>query len=268
LGELLREARKRRGLTLEQISQDTKIPLHHLEALEHDKPGVASDRFYRRAEIRSFARIVHLDEDLALARLERGLQAPIVPVTTPAVSKTRIRPSASPLLLGLGVAIAAAILWSAVSFLRPVTSAADRTAIDAVVARQSDRSSPSSAPQPPASGPSTPGSRATTGSNAGQPGATDGANVPARSGDGIIGQPAPAENEFSKLVVTTEPAGARVTVNGIGWGTAPVAIDNIPAGVKRVRVTKEGFATKEQVVRLQPGGQHRLAIRLLAAVEQ
>jgi hypothetical protein len=63
-------------------------------------------------------------------------------------------------------------------------------------------------------------------------------------------------DSVTELVVTTDPAGARVTVNGIGWGTTPVTIRFLPAGQKRIRVTKEGYASEERMMRLfdgQPG---------------
>jgi hypothetical protein len=61
------------------------------------------------------------------------------------------------------------------------------------------------------------------------------------------GDPAltPAEGEarvaaesVTELIVSTQPEGARVTVNGIGWGTAPVTIRYRPGGHKRIRVTR------------------------------
>src|SRR5688572_31629980 len=76
LGELLRHARERRGLTLEQISNETKIPRRHLEAIERDNLAAVPGGFYCRAQIRTFARVVDLDQGVALARLERMLKGP------------------------------------------------------------------------------------------------------------------------------------------------------------------------------------------------
>src|SRR6476619_7218880 len=76
LGELLRRAREGRGLTLEQISQETKIPRRHLEEIEHDNLTVVPGGFYRRNEVRVYARAVNLDLSLALAQLERVLDRP------------------------------------------------------------------------------------------------------------------------------------------------------------------------------------------------
>ena len=55
-----------------------------------------------------------------------------------------------------------------------------------------------------------------------------------------------------ELIVKTEPAGGRVTVDGIGWGVAPVTIRYLPLGTKRIRVTKDGYAAQERVVHLAP----------------
>ena len=107
LGDLLRRAREARGLTLEQVSNETKIPLRHLEALEHDNLAVVPGEFYRRAEIRAYARVVNLDPHLVLATLDSAATppaaaAPVAEVTKieqPADSRTRG-------LLAIGVVVA------------------------------------------------------------------------------------------------------------------------------------------------------------------
>ena len=50
------------------------------------------------------------------------------------------------------------------------------------------------------------------------------------------------------MTVTSTPAGARVTVNGIGWGETPVTIRNLPPGQKVVRVTKEGYESQQRII--------------------
>jgi hypothetical protein len=65
-------------------------------------------------------------------------------------------------------------------------------------------------------------------------------------------------------VVTTEPVGARVTVNGVGWGVAPVTIRYLSPGAKRVRITRDGFAPEEHVVQLVEGTPKALDVRLTA----
>lgn len=53
-----------------------------------------------------------------------------------------------------------------------------------------------------------------------------------------------------RLVVVSDPPGANVTVNGIGWGVTPLTVRYLPFGEKRVRVTKDGYRAAEQVTRL------------------
>ena len=52
------------------------------------------------------------------------------------------------------------------------------------------------------------------------------------------------------LSLTSDPPGARVTVDGIAWGVTPVSIRHLSPGDRRVRFTKEGFTATERVVRL------------------
>jgi hypothetical protein len=74
--------------------------------------------------------------------------------------------------------------------------------------------------------------------------------------------PPASQESITELVVTTQPAGARVTVNGVGWGVSPVTIRYLPPGDKRIRVSKEGYATEERVLRVTEGRQRALDIPL------
>ena len=51
-------------------------------------------------------------------------------------------------------------------------------------------------------------------------------------------------------------------MNGIGWGLAPVTIRYLPAGDKRIRVSKEGYVTEERTVSLAEGRPRVLDITL------
>src|SRR5262249_23199571 len=53
-GDFLRGARERRGLTIRDISNETKIPWRHLDAFEHGDLTVVPNRMYRRAEVRAY----------------------------------------------------------------------------------------------------------------------------------------------------------------------------------------------------------------------
>lgn len=56
------------------------------------------------------------------------------------------------------------------------------------------------------------------------------------------------------FVVTSDPAGANVTINGVGYGPTPVTIPFLPPGAKRIRVTKAGYQSQEQVVGARGAG--------------
>lgn len=58
----------------------------------------------------------------------------------------------------------------------------------------------------------------------------------------------------AQLVVTSNPPGARVTVDGIGWGVTPITIEHLSPGVKRVRLTLDGFVGVERDVRVGDEG--------------
>jgi hypothetical protein len=67
-----------------------------------------------------------------------------------------------------------------------------------------------------------------------------------------------------RLVVTSNPDGARVTVDGIGWGVTPLTISHLPPGDKIVRVTKDGYVAGERRVQLsgtEPSASVRLTLR-------
>jgi transcriptional regulator with XRE-family HTH domain len=277
LGELLRRARERRGLTLEQISKDTKIPRRHLEALERDNLAAVPGGFYQRAEIRTYARAVNLDQRLALAQLERALEPPL-PREAVREKPLPQRPTLAPehLLIVLS-AVAAVILIGSVMGSREPARGADARVLSAPVspgqalspAREtlpdlvigtsqrtpSDKVAPLLAPSErvPAAAAEPSGARASSASSV--VGGLTTEQPDARASSASI----------TELVVTTQPEGARVTVNGIGWGTAPVTLRYLPPGDKRIRVSKEGYTTEERVVRLIDGHLKTIDIELHSA---
>ena len=66
----------------------------------------------------------------------------------------------------------------------------------------------------------------------------------------------------TQLVVRTRPEGARVTVDGIGWGTSPLSIRHLPPGDKRIRVSKPGYGSNERVVAVTAGNRESVLIAL------
>jgi cytoskeletal protein RodZ len=65
-GTGLREARERRGITLRQIADHTKISIASLEALERSDASRLPGGIFARSFVRSFAAEVGLDPDVTL----------------------------------------------------------------------------------------------------------------------------------------------------------------------------------------------------------
>jgi cytoskeletal protein RodZ len=61
-GEQLRRARAERGISLEMISERTKIAVRHLESLEEERFNDLPGGVFNRGMVRSYARVVGLDE--------------------------------------------------------------------------------------------------------------------------------------------------------------------------------------------------------------
>jgi cytoskeletal protein RodZ len=66
LSERLKRERELRGISLQQISEETRIGVRFLEALEEDRLDVIPGEFYRRSYLRAYTRYLGLDEDRAL----------------------------------------------------------------------------------------------------------------------------------------------------------------------------------------------------------
>ena len=112
-GEFLRDARERRGLTLQQIALETRIPFRHLDALEHGHLDALPSGMYRRAEIRAYADAVGLDRSLALAQLEHALESSLAQETTrPSRPAARHRARAAWTALGAIGVVAAATMFA------------------------------------------------------------------------------------------------------------------------------------------------------------
>lgn len=78
IGPLLREARERAGLDVEELSARTMIRPHVLEAMEVDDFGPCGGDFYARGHLRTLARYLALDVQPLLALYdERYSHAPI-----------------------------------------------------------------------------------------------------------------------------------------------------------------------------------------------
>jgi cytoskeleton protein RodZ len=66
-GDKLRREREMRGITLEEISESTKISRRHLESLEKEDFGSLPGGVFNKGFVRSYARFLGIDEDQAAA---------------------------------------------------------------------------------------------------------------------------------------------------------------------------------------------------------
>jgi len=252
-GEWLPRAREARGLTLDGVTQQTRIPRRHLEAIEGGNLTLLPE-FYERAEVRAFARAVGLDEQLAMSRLQTAVRPVEAPANVPRAQPAR-RLSTMHVALALGAVVVASALVGRMIFERSRATAGVAGSPGPISAQQPPRETRDDSA---ASGPSVPSGVAAV--------ASGGAAV--ASGAALTTAPETAvapPRVTTVLVVTTQPPGARVTVNGIGWGMTPVAIRHLPPGNKLIRVSKDGYGAAERVLVLGAGGQNAVNIPLPTA---
>ena len=244
-GEFLREARQRRGLTLQQLAERTKIPVRHLDALEHNEFAALPGGMYRRAHLCAYADAVGVDRSVALACLDRALEEaapPSIPGVRASVPSPTIAGGPSRVSIAAGVAVTTAVIALAMWARQP----APRTIASSAALVSPPASSVVPAPHAPDYVPV-----ASSGSTVESASAPPGARTdPVTPSDVTAAAASTAEPQ---LTVITEPVGARVTVNGIGWGTTPVTIRYLAPGSKRVRVTREGYRSEERLIQVEDG---------------
>lgn len=61
------------------------------------------------------------------------------------------------------------------------------------------------------------------------------------------------KSDSARLAISSEPAGARVVVNGVARGTAPCIVDRIPAGESSIELTLDAHKPHKQTVKLIAG---------------
>ena len=240
LGEFLRQSRLRRGMSLQQIAAETKISLRHLHALECDDVADVPAGLYRRARVRAYARALHLDQP-ALVQLEltlRATEAAGVGPDTTAGKRTPFRKGVLMALTAIGAALALTFALRREGASLPAASR-PTSAIEPRLSQEPAPSKEAEAATPQHEAP-TDSAVATVDSPAPQP-------VPVPEG---AVEPRVVQPQTSELVITSEPPGARVTVDGIGWGFTPVTVRHLPPGAKLIRITKEGYSSEEREARV------------------
>ena len=240
--ERLRRGREQKNRSLEDIAGTTKIAIHQLRSLErgdlHRLPG----GLYRRAIVRQYAAAIGLNVDDTLRELACiATEVDASDQTVEAVAAPRGDAGASRVSSALWSSAAALVVVGAV------------TAVATAWYRAGTTSRAADMPVPPASAPiaeadapaialvaATEGSRATAGDIEL---VTDSAVSPKEPETVSVAGTDETEGE---LRITSEPAGALVTVNSIGWGATPVTIPYMPFGPKLIRVTKAGYVSAQR----------------------
>ena len=267
LPALLRRARDEQRLTLEQIARETKIPEHRLAALEAEASESSPLGFYERAQIRAFARAVKLDDQVVQTELERDVPRPPV-ARLPVVDSSQTASRRHLLMLAsMALLAVAATVWASArnhETRNQQTMRTERVAqipfdrpeqLEGTIDRESRRDS---APARSERSPETRQVHATR-----QVSSTAGAeplNVPAAESQPVALPP--SRSSPTELTINSQPAGARVTVNGVGWGATPLTIRYLSAGEKRIRVTKDGYAASERMVQVYADRSSDLQVQL------
>lgn len=112
VGDILRAARDKAGLSLAEVASRTRVPLRHLQAIEGNDYSSLPSPTYANGFAKAYARAVNLDE-VAIGRQVRGELAGVTraPAYVPveATDPDRV-PSRGLAIVALGVAVAVLIL--------------------------------------------------------------------------------------------------------------------------------------------------------------
>ncbi len=74
LGQLIGEARKRRGLSPEEVVRETRIPAHYVKMIESDTAALISDQLYLLPFLRRYAAFLGLDAEEIASRFVHDVQ--------------------------------------------------------------------------------------------------------------------------------------------------------------------------------------------------
>jgi cytoskeletal protein RodZ len=231
-GRMLRESRLRRGVSLTEIANRTKISQRHLASLERGDISHWPGGMYRRAMVRAYCACVGLQAEDIVHDFTRVFsdERPMDDVPAHGAAPVRTAPRSQPMAmvaiammavsgLGLTVWIGPRLAASAMSLARAVTLAKPSASEPL---RQEAGPSPAEQPQ------------------------SSSVQVQAP----LTTDAAIAADVEGVLVISSDPAGAQVTVNGIGWGVTPLRIQHLPLGYKRLRFTQAGYVGEERAVTL------------------
>ncbi|MGC8872978.1 MAG: helix-turn-helix domain-containing protein [Chloroflexia bacterium] len=124
VGDTLRERREERGLTLDDVSRQTRIRREYLEALESSQYDRLPADVYVRGFLRAYAQLLGLDPTETVRAYEKERGTPelvsIAPVSTPPRVRSCVLPSVG-IVLFATLAMLAFAIWAYYGWLHPTT---------------------------------------------------------------------------------------------------------------------------------------------------
>ena len=152
-GKVLADARVARGMTLQQVSASTKIPVSKLQAIERDEIESLPGGIFTRGFVRSYAETVGLDPQETLAQFEARFPEESSVATLHATIEGRAneefvkRQKTAKVLIWSALLAVPLVVWLLVVGTREVRSPADR---DEAVAAEGETSGAPASETPPA----------------------------------------------------------------------------------------------------------------------
>jgi cytoskeleton protein RodZ len=216
-GEKLRREREMRGVTLDEISESTKISRRHLESLEKEDFDSLPGGIFNRGFVRAYARFLGLDEEQAVAdyaavTTEQPPPPDQFPLEVHEKPDPKLNPRRSTLPLVLAVLALVAVL--AIFWARTKIRPQEKTTITEVPAATGTSSATPSVP------PATPSLAASTGrpSTTGSPAGPAGGVIHAPSvtpSPSAMPSPRPTpDNTFLLVVKAKEDAWISLSADG------------------------------------------------------
>jgi hypothetical protein len=191
---------------------------------------------YRRAMVRAYCTCVGLQAEDVVHDFTRVFsdERPVEEASPHAAAPVRTTPRSQPILAMVAIAMMAVSGLGLIVWVGPRLAASAMSVARAVTAARPSASEPLGQE----SGPSPVGQPQSASVQVQAPVTTD----PVIAAD--------AADVEGVLVISSDPAGAQVTVNGIGWGVTPLRIQHLPLGYKRLRLTQAGYLGEERAVTL------------------
>lgn len=145
-GELLRDERGRRGLSVQQVADELHLDVKVISALESNDFQLLGVPVYAKGHLRKYASLLGLSPDMVITHYQALSDIPAVPEVIPAVTPSQLRPRTSlrvPLWIVAGAVAAAGALWLAGGLLerlqqREPAPASSSTVVPEAAAPQSD----------------------------------------------------------------------------------------------------------------------------------